>query len=404
MGKVVSATLCFGAGTTEALETRWDTPPREGQVELLYDYGPALFPSGEMTGGCGASAVSCPWRTAPSATPSRWGAHRSSHPRSCGGQPDSQSFTSRTRPGGPSGSNKDRASALVIEHALRTGAANVSCASTGNVATSLALGAAAAGLQAVVFVPAEVNPAKLRLMLLAGAHVLKVVEGYKAAFRLSRAAAKALGWLDRNTGVNPMTLEAKKAVAFEIWEQMGRRPPDVVVAPVGNGRTLSALAKGFRELVRCGLASRVPRIIGVQARGCQPLKQAFDLRGALETVSPDTLADGIAVGAPVSAPSVLRDVRESGGGFVAVPDEQLLVAIQTLARDAGILAEDAGAAAFAGREMARSQGLLALGESVVALVTGSGLKTPEYLQPTREAHSIPERLEDVQAALGGPTP
>ncbi len=189
---------------------------------------------------------------------------------------------------GPTGSNKDRATALVVETAMRAGAPAVTCASTGNVAVSLAVGAAAAGIQAFIFVPDDVADSKLTLMLLAGATVFRVREGYDAAFKLSRRAANEFGWYDRNTGYNPMTLDAKKTVALEVWEQLGREVPDVVVCPVGDGPTLSAIAKGFRELTLCGAADRVPRILGVQSEGCQPLKRAWESGQALERRHPET--------------------------------------------------------------------------------------------------------------------
>ena len=113
------------------------------------------------------------------------------------------------------------------------------------ISRSLAVGAAAAGLRAVLFVPAEASDSKLRLMLLAGAAVVKVRDGYEAAFALSRQAARAFGWHDCNTGVNPSTLEAKKTVAFEIWEQLGLQVPDAVIAPVGDGVTLCAVGQGL---------------------------------------------------------------------------------------------------------------------------------------------------------------
>jgi threonine synthase len=302
---------------------------------------------------------------------------------------------------GPTGSNKDRATALVVEHALRTGIETVSCASTGNVAVSLAVGAAAADLGAVVFVPADVAEAKLRLMLAAGATVLKVREGYERAFALSREAARRFGWCDRNTGLNPLTVEAKKTVAFETWEQLGRRVPDVVVVPVGDGVTLAALLKGFRELVRCGVAERLPRVIGVQAEGCQPLRLAWLDAGARAALvdEPRTIADGIAVAAPVSAPAVLRDLRETGGAMVAVPDDAMLAAISRLAR-AGVFAEPAGAAAFAGLQPALAAGLLGEEESVVALVTGTGLKTPQHLRDSGRVREVHARMDDVESALG----
>ncbi len=300
----------------------------------------------------------------------------------------------------PTGSNKDRATALVVESALRAGNTTVTCASTGNVAVSLAVGAAAAGLRAIIFVPAEVADSKLTLMLLAGATVFKVQVGYDAAFKLSRAAAREFGWYDRNTGYNPVTLDAKKTVALEIWEQLGREVPDTVVCPVGDGPTLSAIAKGFDELVACGATSRIPRIIAVQAEGCQPLKTAWETGGPLQAVEPNTIADGIAVGDPVSAGMVLRDVRKSGGAFVAVSDDDLRRAMETLASNGGLLAEPAGASAFAGLSQALDSGLIDRAERVVALVTGTAMKNLGEARPSKAAMTISADLARVRHALG----
>jgi len=300
---------------------------------------------------------------------------------------------------GPSGSNKDRATALVLEYGLREGRKVVTCASTGNVASSLAIGAAAAGMTAVICVPAGTSPMKLQLMLAAGADVVEVAEGYTAAFDLSRSAARKYGWLDRNTGVNPLTTEAKKTVAFEIWEQLGRTMPDVVVSPVGDGPTIAALAKGFRELLLCGVRGAMPRLIGVQSAGLDPLVRKLHGRPPLDSGEGGTVAEGIAVPDPVSAAVVLRDVQESHGTLLAVADEDILRAGGLLLTRAGICAEPAGAAALAGLIEAQRQGLVDRDEHVVALVTGSGLKTPEVLRSTRQVHRIHADLDALREAL-----
>jgi threonine synthase len=300
---------------------------------------------------------------------------------------------------GPTGSNKDRATALVLQDAMNRGIETVSCASTGNVAVSLAVGAAAAGKHAVVFVPAGVDRGKLSFILAAGATVVMVAGGYEAAFRLSREAAGAFGWYDRNTGVNPLTLEGKKTVAFEIWEQLARAVPDVVVSPVGDGVTLSALAKGFRELAACAATPRVPRLIGVQAEGCQPLVRAWDAGAPQRPAAAATLADGIAVSSPVNAAMALRDVRESGGGFVAIPDDAILDAVALLAAKAGLLAEPAGAAATAGLLAAAERGLIRREESVVVLVTGSAFKTPRFLRPAAPPVEVSGGMAELRRVL-----
>lgn len=316
MGGLTAATVLQENGAVE----RYDdidqalSTGAEGRIELHYAFGPQLIPSK-------APSEEGMWRYRDLLPV---GNERILYPLAVGGAPLVSPSRLRDALGvpnlwlkdetrTPTGSNKDRATALVLEHAMRNEVRIVSCASTGNVAVSLAVGAAAAGVEATIFVPAEISEAKLRLMLLAGATVLKVREGYKAAFELSQEAAGAFGWHDRNTGVDPLTLEAKKTVAFEIWEHLGRRVPDAVLVPVGDGPTLSAMVKGFRERKACGVSDRLPRVIAVQAEGCQPLKKAWDTGDPVQSVQPATIADGIAVGAPVSAALVLRDgTRERG--------------------------------------------------------------------------------------------
>jgi threonine synthase len=302
----------------------------------------------------------------------------------------------------PTASNKDRATALVIEDGLRRGVGTITTASTGNAAVATAFGAAAAGLRAVIFVSTACQQEKLALMTQAGAWVFQVPEGYAAAVDLSRAAARAFGWLDRNTGANPHTIEAKKTVALEVWEQLGRRVPDVMVVPVGDGPTLVALDKGFEELVSCGLADRRPRLIGVQAERCQPLARAWlgASAGPAELDPAATVADGIAVVRPAIGNAVLKAVRRGGGGMVAASDDQLLGAVASLARWAGVGAEPAGAAALAGLEQATDGGLADRSETVVLLVTGREVKVGGAPADLGRV-AVVERLDEVERALAG---
>ena len=299
----------------------------------------------------------------------------------------------------PTTSNKDRATALVIEDGLRRGIDTITTASTGNAAVSTAFGAAAAGLRAVIFVSLDCRPEKIAMMTQAGAWVFQVPAGYAAATDLSRDAARAFGWLDRNTGANPVTLEAKKTVAFEVWEQLGRVLPDVVVAPVGDGPTLVALDKGFDELVRCGVAPRRPRLVGVQAEHCQPLVRAWQGRtaGSAELDPAATAADGIAVLRPAIGDAVLDAVRRDDGAMVAVSEDALADAVGTLARRAGVGAEPAGASALAGLEAALAQGLVDRSETAVLLVTGRGKAATGPADPRRVA--VVESLDEVERVL-----
>ncbi|MEO3928563.1 pyridoxal-phosphate dependent enzyme [Micromonosporaceae bacterium B7E4] len=369
--------------------------------ELMeYQYGPGLLPTRS------AQPVTM-WRYT-ALLPLAAGPIR--YPLQVGGTPLVPAARLRTRLGvpdlwikdetrGPSASNKDRATALVIEDGLRRGADTVTTASTGNAAVSTALGATAAGLRAVIFVPAGCRAEKVALMLAAEAYVFRVADGYQAAVELSRAAARRFGWLDRNTGANPLTTEAKKTVAFEVWEQLGRRVPDVMVAPVGDGPTLAALAKGFDELLACGAIGRVPRLIGVQAAGCQPLVCRWEGRSPLRAdVDPAaTVADGIAVDRPVAGALALDAVRRSGGAMVAVSDDELLGAVRGLASGAGVDCEPAGAAALAGLRAALSRGLVDRAEAVAVLVTGRGRRAA----PVPEDRTAPLVEGGLEACLDG---
>jgi threonine synthase len=300
----------------------------------------------------------------------------------------------------PTASNKDRATALVIEDGLRRGVNTITTASTGNAAVATAFGAAAAGMRAAIFVSADCRPEKIALMTHAGAWVFQLREGYAAAVDLSRAAARAFGWLDRNTGANPITVEAKKTVAFEVWEQLGRRIPDVMLVPVGDGPTLVALDKGFAELVRCGLSAGQPRLIGVQSEHCQPLVRAWQgaRAGPAELDPAATAADGIAVVRPAIGDAVLDAVGRDGA-MVAVSESALHEAVVALARRAGVSAEPAGAAALAGLESAVERGLVGRSETVVLLVTGREKAAGAPADPCRMA--VVEGLDEVERALAG---
>lgn len=300
----------------------------------------------------------------------------------------------------PSASNKDRATALVIEDGLRHGLDTVTTASTGNAAIATAIGASAAGLRTAIFVSTDCRPDKLTLMAQAGAWVFRVPQGYAAAVDLSREAASRFGWIDRNTGSNPLTIEAKKTVALEVWEQLGRTVPDVMVAPVGDGPTLVALDKGFGELVACGLAGTRPRLIGVQAQRCQPLVRAWHGQTATpaELDPSATTADGIAVLRPASGTAVLTAIGRTAGAMVAVSEQALDKAVEALAARAGVSAEPAGAACLAGAPAAREAGLLDDTESVVLLVTGRQAKAAGRPPATDRVATV-QSLDEVAHVL-----
>ncbi len=297
----------------------------------------------------------------------------------------------------PSGSFKDRASAVAVARARETGR-DVATASTGNAAAALAAMSAAAAHASVIFVPRSAPQAKIAQLLVYGSRVLAVDGTYDDAFDLCVRACSEFGWYNRNTGYNPFMTEGKKTVSFEIAAQLAeakapvsRRendspaaqfvPPDSVFVSVGDGSIIGGVYKGFRELKRLGWTDRVPRIFGVQSTASAAIHNAW--RDDLEVPRPvtaGTAADSISVNEPRDATKALRAVRASGGAFLLVEDESILQAVLPLARLGGVFAEPAGATALAGLQQALRQDLLEPHETVVVINTGSG-RSP-FIQPS----------------------
>ena len=280
----------------------------------------------------------------------------------------------------PTASFKDRGMTVAITDALRRGASKVICASTGNTAASVAAYAARAGMESYVLVPSgSVAKGKLAQAIAHGAKIVKVRGGFDDALR------EVLELISRDrsfyllNSVNPYRIEGQKTLAFEVWEQLDRSVPDVVVLPVGNAGNISAVWKGFKELRDSGLVDSVPRIIGVQAEGAAPLARAFE-EGLMElrpVESPQTYATAIRIGSPVSWRRALMAARESGGAIISVGDDAILKAQKDLARVDGVFVEPASAASIAGYRKALEEGLVDRGEVVVAVLTGHGLKDPD---------------------------
>ncbi|MFQ5747452.1 MAG: threonine synthase [Gemmatimonadota bacterium] len=302
----------------------------------------------------------------------------------------------------PSGSTKDRASLLVAAKAREYRIETVAAASTGNAATALAAVAASCGLRAVVFVPASAPRAKLVQMMSYGAEVLAVDGTYDDAFELCREACDAFGWYNRNTALNPFTIEGKKTAALEIAADLAPESPDVVLVPTGDGVIAAGVAKGFAEAARAGLLSGAPRLVVVQPEGSAAISTA--LRTGADAVSPlpgaRSVADSLVVEIPRNAIGCLRRVRESGGTGVVVPDEAILAAIPTLASATGVFPEPAAAAALAGLETALDEGIVDRDERVVLLVTGTGLKdVPAAARALPPIEPVPPDLEAVRERL-----
>jgi threonine synthase len=310
--------------------------------------------------------------------------------------------------GQPTGSLKDRASAMAVVKADEAGATTITTASTGNAAAALAGVCASVGRRSVIFVPATAPQAKVAQLLAFGATVLLVDGSYDEAVDLCLRAAERFGWYNRTTGYNPYMSEGKKTAAFEIAEQLDWEAPDVVVVSVGDGCIIGGLHKGFRDLLSLGWIERIPRLVGVQAEGSAFLAEAWE-RGedvvSKPRIDAHTVADSISAGLPRDRIKAMRAVVESGGVFVRVDDEAILASIPVLARSCGVFAEPAAAAAHAGLVAAVSNGSIDPGERVVLLSTGTGLKdVPAALRAVERSglapHRVTPELADVERALG----
>jgi threonine synthase len=274
----------------------------------------------------------------------------------------------------PTGSFKDRASAVGVTRALARRARVVACASTGNAASSLAGAAASVGLPAVIFVPEFAPEPKLAQLLVFGARVIRVAADYDRTWEMCQRACDRYGWYNRNAAVNPSLVEGKKTCGLEIAEQTAEDVPDWVAVSVGDGCTLAGTWKGLKQMRQLGLLSRLPRMLGVQASGASSLVEAFRSGRDPSPGPAATLADSICVGHPRNWRKALAAVRESGGAFVAVSDEAILEAMREAGRRAGVFAEPAGAAGLAGLRQAVAEGIVGRRDSALAIVTGSGLK------------------------------
>lgn len=274
----------------------------------------------------------------------------------------------------PTASFKDRASVVGVARALARRARVVACASTGNAASSLAGAAASVGLTTVIFVPEFAPEPKVAQLLVFGARVLRVAADYDATYEFCQRACARYGWYNRNAAVNPSLVEGKKTCGLEIAEQLGADLPDWVAVSVGDGCTIAGIGKGLAEMRALGLIRRVPRLLGVQAEGARPLVDAFRAGRDVVAGPAQTVADSICVGHPRNWRKALRAVRDSGGAFVAVPDDAILEAMRECGRRAGVFGEPAGVAAIAGLRSAIDDGIVGRRETALAVVTGSGLK------------------------------
>ena len=273
----------------------------------------------------------------------------------------------------PSGSLKDRATEVGIQHAKEQGQKTIVAASTGNAASSLACLSATHEMEAVIFTPSSAPAAKLTQIIQYGAKLFPVDGSYDDAFDLSTEVVKDTGWYSRSTGINPILSEGKKTVSLEIAEQLNWQSPDHVFVPVGDGCIIGGVYKGFYDLFKLGWIEKIPKIYAVQSNGSSAIVNALST-GTLSAVNASTIADSISVDLPRDGLKAIRAVTESNGTGIKVSDIEILNAQHTLAKTTGVFAEPAAATGFAGLEKSSIKGLISSNESAVVLVTGTGLK------------------------------
>jgi len=301
----------------------------------------------------------------------------------------------------PTASFKDRASAVGVVKARELGRKIITAASTGNAASSLAGLAASVGIETYIFVPETAPQAKVAQLLIFGAHVIMVKGTYDQAFDLCLEASAEYGWYSRNTAYNPYLSEGKKTAALEVCEQLGWEAPDKIFVSVGDGCIIGGLGKGLRDLKALGFIDRMPQLIGVQAEGSAVLVDAWR-RGSEEIrpIVPHTLADSISVGVPRDRIKALRAVRETGGEYIAVSDEEILDAMRVLARKAAVFAEPAGATGYAGLARMVREGRIDPSERIVVLVTGNGLKdVKSAIQATGQPYLIEPTMDGLRELM-----
>ena len=278
----------------------------------------------------------------------------------------------------PTNSFKDRVVAMALNWSRQNGFRTLACASTGNLANSVAAYAARAGLRAVIFIPADLEPQKIAATAVFGATIVPIAGNYDDVNRLCTELADDLDWGFCNINLRPYYSEGSKTLTFETAEQLGWRLPDEIVIPVASGCQFVKHRKAAAELINLGLVEdrRLPRFTGAQALGCSPVASAFE-RGSevVQPVRPDTIAKSIAIGNPSDGADVLRIARRTGGVVASVTEDEIVEGIELLARTEGIFTETAGGVTVAVlRKLARA-GRWTGDETVAAYITGHGLKT-----------------------------
>ena len=301
----------------------------------------------------------------------------------------------------PTHSFKDRVVSVALARSLELGFDTVACASTGNLANSVAAHAAAAGLPSYVFIPADLEEAKILATGAYGANVVGVRGNYDDVNRLCMEVSADHPWAFVNVNVRPYYAEGSKTLAFELAEQLSWEIPDRIVAPIASGSLFTKLAKGFEQWIEAGLLEGdLPVMNGAQAEGCSPVAQAFAAgTDVCRPVKPNTIAKSLAIGNPADGPYAVELARSTGGAVDAVTDDEIRAGIKLLAETTGVFTETAGGVTTAVLAKLAARGDIDPDERVVVCITGDGLKTIDCARGTFEVHEIDPSVEAFEAEM-----
>ncbi len=303
----------------------------------------------------------------------------------------------------PTFSYKDRVVSVAATRAVELGCDVFGCASTGNLANSVAAHAARLGLTCMVFIPHDLEPAKILGSAVYGPKIFAVDGNYDDVNRLCTQLADRYGWGFANINLRSYYAEGAKTMGFEIAEQLGWRLPQHLVSPVAGGTLLPRILRGFEEFTTLGLVSGpLPKIYAAQPEGSAPVIRALEAGMDFpDPVRPATIAKSLAIGNPADGFQVLAAVRRTGGGGVAVSDEEILDSIELLARTEGVFTEPAGGTTLAATRKLIASGAIPRDESIVVVITGNGYKTPEVMRDrVTSAVRVGRSVRDFEAVAG----
>jgi len=302
----------------------------------------------------------------------------------------------------PSYSFKDRAVAVAVNKAKEFGFDTVACASTGNLAASVAAYAAKAKMKAYVFVPANVETGKLTGIAVYKPNLVTVDGSYDDVNRLCAELSQKYNWGFVNINLRPYYAEGSKTLSFEVCEQLDWQPPGCIIAPAGSGLMFTRLWKGLQELSTLGLIGLVnTHMYLTQAAGSSPIVHAFKVGSLhIHPVTPKTIVSSIAIGNPADGYYALTVARQSGGGAVSVSDEEAIHGLELLARTEGIFAEAAGGVVIAGLKKLAARGVVKGDQLVVAIITGAGPRTQEIMTHVVQPVRVQPTVESFNQAIG----